>query len=85
MQKAGEPENDVGFTKHNYSQLNCSCIPVLANRPGISGTVPDFALLSRRPGNANYCPGNWVNRRDRKLGVGALAIHARPKRAPDQN
>ena len=35
---------------------------VLANRPGISGTVPDFALLSRRPGNANYCPGNWVNR-----------------------
>ena len=25
MQKAGEPENDAGFTKHNYSQLNCSC------------------------------------------------------------
>ena len=58
---------------------------ILANRPGISGAVPDFAQLSRRPGNANYCPGNWVNRRDRKLRVGALAIHARPKRAPDQN
>ena len=25
MQKAGEPENDAGFPKHNYSQLNCSC------------------------------------------------------------
>ena len=25
MQKAGEPENDVGFPKHNYIQLNCSC------------------------------------------------------------
>ena len=24
MQKAGEPENDAGFPKHNYSQLNCS-------------------------------------------------------------
>ena len=24
MQKAGEPENDAGFLKHNYSQLNCS-------------------------------------------------------------
>ena len=24
MQKAGEPENDVGFPKHNYSQLNCN-------------------------------------------------------------
>ena len=21
----GEPENDAGFPKHNYSQLNCSC------------------------------------------------------------
>ena len=26
MQKAGEPENDAGFPKHNYSQLNCSYI-----------------------------------------------------------
>ena len=25
MQKAGEYENDAGFLKHNYSQLNCSC------------------------------------------------------------
>ena len=25
MQKAVEPENDAGFPKHNYSQLNCSC------------------------------------------------------------
>ena len=25
MQKAGEPENDAGFPKHIYSQLNCSC------------------------------------------------------------
>ena len=25
MQKAGEPEIDAGFPKHNYSQLNCSC------------------------------------------------------------
>ena len=25
MQKAGEPENDAGFPKHNYSQLNLSC------------------------------------------------------------
>ena len=25
MQKAGEPENDAGFLKHNYRQLNCSC------------------------------------------------------------
>ena len=25
MQKAGEPENDAGFPKHNYSQLDCSC------------------------------------------------------------
>ena len=25
MQKAGESENDAGFLKHNYSQLNCSC------------------------------------------------------------
>ena len=25
MQKAIEPENDAGFPKHNYSQLNCSC------------------------------------------------------------
>ena len=25
MQKTGEPENDAGFPKHNYSQLNCSC------------------------------------------------------------
>ena len=25
MQKAGEPENDAGFLKHIYSQLNCSC------------------------------------------------------------
>ena len=25
MQKAREPENDAGFPKHNYSQLNCSC------------------------------------------------------------
>ena len=24
MQKAVEPENDAGFPKHNYSQLNCS-------------------------------------------------------------
>ena len=25
MQKAVEPENDAGFPKHNYSQLNGSC------------------------------------------------------------
>ena len=25
MQKAVEPENDAGFPKLNYSQLNCSC------------------------------------------------------------
>ena len=25
MQKAVEPENDAGFPKNNYSQLNCSC------------------------------------------------------------
>ena len=25
MQKAVEHENDAGFPKHNYSQLNCSC------------------------------------------------------------
>ena len=25
MQKAVDPENDAGFPKHNYSQLNCSC------------------------------------------------------------
>ena len=25
MQKAVEPENDAGFPKHNYSQLNCNC------------------------------------------------------------
>ena len=25
MQKVVEPENDAGFPKHNYSQLNCSC------------------------------------------------------------
>ena len=25
MQKAVEPENDAGFPKHNYSQLNFSC------------------------------------------------------------
>ena len=25
MQKAGEPEDDAGFLKHNYSQLNYSC------------------------------------------------------------
>ena len=25
MQEAVEPENDAGFPKHNYSQLNCSC------------------------------------------------------------
>ena len=25
MQKAVEPENDAGFPKHNYNQLNCSC------------------------------------------------------------
>ena len=24
MQKAVEPENDAGFLKHNYSQLNCN-------------------------------------------------------------
>ena len=28
MQKAGEPENDAGFPKHNYSQLNCSCFVI---------------------------------------------------------
>ena len=32
MQKAGEPENDAGFTKHNYSQLNCSCYSYPSNR-----------------------------------------------------
>ena len=29
MQKAGEPEDDAGFLKHNYSQLNCSCYSCL--------------------------------------------------------
>ena len=28
--KAGEPENDAGFPKHNYSQLNCSCYSYLS-------------------------------------------------------
>ena len=55
--------------QEDYLQRGKNRNNILANRPGISGTVPDFAQLSRRPGNANYCPGNWVNRRDRKLGV----------------
>ena len=30
MQKAGEPEDDAGFPKYVYSQLNCSCYSYLS-------------------------------------------------------
>ena len=38
---------------------------ILANRPGISGTVPETDLLSCCPGNNQNCPGNYT----RGLGV----------------
>ena len=38
---------------------------ILANRPGISGTVPETDLLSCCPGNNRNCPGNYT----RGLGV----------------
>ena len=43
---------------------------ILANRPGISGTVPETDLLSCCPGNNQNCPGNYTH------GLGVYYVQA---------
>ena len=47
MQKAGEPENDAGFPKHNYSQLNCSCYSY-PSKPTLRLQGTNFSIFALR-------------------------------------
>ena len=69
MQKAVEPENDAGFPKHNYSQLNCSCYSYPSKPGGASalalqsGLNPDWiasALYYRVPQKPTECVTRYV-------------------------
>ena len=42
---------------------------ILANRPGISGTVPETDLLSCCPGNNQNCPRNYTRHVVAYIGV----------------
>ena len=52
MQKAGEPENDAGFPKHNYSQLKTA---VVIHTPLSLYNYRDAAATYTRPYSNSAC------------------------------